>query len=178
MLTPIRGGRGEHARVDQHDGVFPGDAMGYAALHFMDIVYLFDYFKNKPCNKIDTILLFGLDHLTRKEIMFINAESYVFVSTEERSYKGSFGIVTYNRICGTVEVTIGRDTKRVECIRDEKTGLITAYGVNGKYKTGGKVWAASISQAIQDGKIFERVRFGRDDRALKFKKENCIFFAK
>jgi hypothetical protein len=75
---------------------------------------------------------------------------------------------------GTVEVTIGRVTKRVSACLVPKYNWLFAYDVVGRYQQGGKVWPASIHQ---NGEGKENVTFGRDDRSPKFRKENNIYFA-
>lgn len=68
---------------------------------------------------------------------------------------------------GTVEITIGCETRRVPCMVCD--GLIETYGwmtgITGRYATGTKAWPCTILQRKTfDGKIVEIVRFGRDDR--------------
>lgn len=75
---------------------------------------------------------------------------------------------------GTVEVTLRGTTKRVPAVKTKFNNLI-AKGLSGRYASGSKVWPAYIS-LYDDGR--EVVRFGRDDRDPKFRKENAIYFAK
>ena len=67
---------------------------------------------------------------------------------------------------GTVEITLGRETRRVPCM--VCNGLIETYGwmtgITGRYLTGTKAWPCTISQQNVNGKIVEVVNFGRDDR--------------
>ena len=75
---------------------------------------------------------------------------------------------------GTVEVTLRGQTKTVEARHRPQYGWIFAYGIIGRYQTGGKVWPGSI-RSNTDGT--ENVRFGRYDNHPKFRKENAIWFA-
>jgi len=92
----------------------------------------------------------------------------------------SFGIITK----GTVEVTLGRETRRLPARRmvttyDEARGeaTITAYGLGGRYHTGSKVWPASITIYTDGPRAgWETANFGRDDRDPKFNKLRGIFF--
>ena len=78
---------------------------------------------------------------------------------------------------GTVLVTLRGETRRVRAWISSDC-LITAYGITGRYKTGGKAWPAEISQhEAHDGTVYETVWFGRDDRNGKFKKADCLHFA-
>jgi hypothetical protein len=79
-------------------------------------------------------------------------------------------------IIGTVEVTLRGKTKRVPARSVPKYGWLFAYGVVGRYHTGTKTWPGSIRQETRDGKLVERVNFGRYDNHPKFRKENCIWF--
>jgi len=72
---------------------------------------------------------------------------------------------------GTVEVTLGGETRRVKAGRCN--GRVVAYGFGGRYRAGGKVWPASVHQTEKGG---EYVDFGRDDRSGRFQKSNAIFF--
>ena len=78
---------------------------------------------------------------------------------------------------GTVEVTLRGQTKRVEAKLFGEND-ICAYGLVGRYQSASKLWPAHISSRLWDGKLIEDVRFGRDDRHPKFRKENNIWFAK
>lgn len=81
-------------------------------------------------------------------------------------------------IDGTVEVTLHHETRRVEAIQD-KEGRITAYGMRGRYQTGAVSWPASARRVIDPttGNAWDQIRFGRDDRAAKFKKTGNLFFS-
>lgn len=76
---------------------------------------------------------------------------------------------------GTVEATLWNETKRVPCRRNTKHGFAVARGFTGRYRTGGKVWPATV-MVNHNGS--ECVNFGRDDRDSKFRKEHCIWFEK
>ena len=75
---------------------------------------------------------------------------------------------------GTVEVTIGNKTKRVEAIIWAFNGSLVAYGLLGRYEQGSKAWDATLTLYADGG---ESARFGRDDRSGRFNKQNCIYFA-
>ncbi len=78
---------------------------------------------------------------------------------------------------GTVEVTLRGKTRRVEARNTQTVGLF-AFGLVGRYQSGGKLWPATVRQFIDaDGNVREVVNFGRDDRCSKFRKENNIWFA-
>jgi len=80
-------------------------------------------------------------------------------------------------VAGTVEVTIGRETRRVAAsIRDNE---ITAKGLTGRYQTGAKAWPATVTRVIDpsNGRPWDRVQFGRDERANRCKKTSMVFFA-
>jgi len=95
--------------------------------------------------------------------MIINSDS--FIADAEQSEQG------------TVEVTLRRETRRVPAIR--RSGLVTAFGMTGRYQTGTKAWPARVSMMRDqnNGDIFEIVHFGRDDRAGNFHKLNALSFA-
>ncbi|RQU83915.1 hypothetical protein [Burkholderia cenocepacia] len=79
---------------------------------------------------------------------------------------------------GTVEVTLGRETKRVPAWKDRNGCIAVLHGIGGRYRTGtGKIWRVSLSQHKHPttGEILESCWFGRDDRSGKFNK-NGIFF--
>lgn len=79
---------------------------------------------------------------------------------------------------GTVEVTLRNETKTVPAIKGTNDGSITAYGMTGRYVTGTKAWPANVTQRkTPEGKIWDSVTFGRDDRSGKFNKTNALSFA-
>ena len=82
-------------------------------------------------------------------------------------------------INGTVEITLRGEHRIVSAIKSNRTGEITAYGMTGRYQTGTKAWPAKVTQRIdpRDGKLWDVVSFGRDDRNGKFTKTNALFFA-
>jgi len=103
----------------------------------------------------------------------INASTFEPNGTVENH---SFGTIED----GTVEVTLGRETRRVRASRwttpDENR--INAYGVSGRYNTGTKAWPASITLCLTGRRAgMETARFGRDDRDPKFNKMRGIFFS-
>lgn len=78
---------------------------------------------------------------------------------------------------GTVEITLGGETRRVPGCYVKEYGWVIAYGVVGRYRTSTKNWPAMVrSQRGHDGKFFEVADFGRDDRSGRFNKLNCISF--
>jgi hypothetical protein len=107
--------------------------------------------------------------------MIIAANTFEVTATETHS----FGIVER----GTVEVMIGRETRRVRASKTTPTyeggkPTLTAFEMTGRYQTGAKAWPASVTQTTwADGKVTESADFGRDDRSGRFNKLNCIFFA-
>lgn len=82
---------------------------------------------------------------------------------------------------GTVELTLGRETRRVPAERSRQDGRIIARGISGRYQTGGKVWPARISYAPEYlGKpglahLVWDCHFGRYDNHHKFQKTNIFF---
>lgn len=87
--------------------------------------------------------------------------------------------VTYGTgISGTVEATIGKETKRVECNKNSD-GSISAFGFVMKYRTGKKLWPTMLSYRIveQTGKPHESVMSGRDERVGRCQMTNNIWFA-
>jgi acylphosphatase len=77
----------------------------------------------------------------------------------------SFQATDENGHNGTVEVTFQGQTRRVKAFKNAFG--ISAYGaLTGRYQSGSKAWPASIHLDERG----EYTRFGRDDRASKFKK--------
>lgn len=78
---------------------------------------------------------------------------------------------------GTVEVTLGRETRRVDAMK--RDAGITAFGLTGRYQTGSKAWPARATRVIDPstGRPWDRIEFGNDDRSGRCKKTNQIFFA-
>ena len=95
----------------------------------------------------------------------INRETFISETTEA-GYKGSVLEV------GTVECTIGDETKRLPAVRSDEGRIYIRSGIGGKYRTSMKVWKASISTR-DDGKP-DYVWFGRDDR-FNFRKQGIFF---
>jgi hypothetical protein len=78
-----------------------------------------------------------------------------------------------NRVAyGTVEVTLGRETRRVRAL-SFGDGYIVAYGITGRYRTGMKAWPGSIT--LQPGFKNEHVSFGFDSRSGKHHKATISF---
>lgn len=76
---------------------------------------------------------------------------------------------------GTVEVTLLGETRRLPAMHYGNS--ISARGLGGRYRTGTKVWNATITLHL-GGRLegAETYDFGRDDSAPKFQKLNFIFF--
>jgi len=81
-------------------------------------------------------------------------------------------------VVGVVDVTLRGETRTVRAWQ-EKDGMIVAFGMTGRYQTGTKAWAATVSQRTdpRTGKVWDDVSFGRDDRSTKFQKTNSLSFA-
>jgi hypothetical protein len=75
---------------------------------------------------------------------------------------------------GTVEVTLGRETRRLPASRDSEGGVSVGHGLFGTYATSSKRWPAFLKL---DEKGREFARFGRDDRSGRFNKIRGIAFA-
>jgi len=73
---------------------------------------------------------------------------------------------------GTVELTLGRETRRVRAVKHDKYGWLFAYGIEGRYNTGNKWWSGSV-QSDAEGKI--HVQFGRYDNHPKFNNTTVRF---
>ena len=82
------------------------------------------------------------------------------------------GVSQWGDAEGTVELTLGRETRRVRALKDEKYGWVYAYGVEGMYRTGSKWWSGSV-RSDAEGKIY--VQFGRYDNHPKFNKTTVRF---
>lgn len=78
---------------------------------------------------------------------------------------------------GTVEVTLHNETRRVRALTSSK-GTITAFGMTGRYQTGMKAWPARVDHVIDptNGQAWNRISFGRDERAGRCKKTSHLFF--
>jgi hypothetical protein len=96
----------------------------------------------------------------------INRDTFKAESVETASWGAVFDI-------GTVEVTLGNETKTLPARRaHESNAIYITSGIGGRYRTSTKIWKASVSQ-LSDGR--DRIWFGRDDRNMNFNK-NSIFF--
>lgn len=79
---------------------------------------------------------------------------------------------------GTVEVTLRNETRRVSAYKSTRDESVTARGMTGRYLTGTKAWPAEVQQRVTpEGKVWDFVSFGRDDRSGKFQKTNALSFA-
>lgn len=79
------------------------------------------------------------------------------------------GIVLTN---GTVEVTLGGQTKRLPACRRDN-GDISVRGLVGRYRTSAQPWPATVINEARG----TYVHFGRDDRSARFQKINGLAFA-
>jgi hypothetical protein len=79
---------------------------------------------------------------------------------------------------GTVEATIGKETKTVPAFLGN--GYIVAHGFVGRYRTGTKLWGATISNQIDPttGEAWESYNFGFDSRSGRHNRIPDIWFAK
>lgn len=108
----------------------------------------------------------------------INPTTFIKTHDEVGSYKSSTTkkLVEYTTEIGTVEVTIGKETKICEARRSGDT--IYAKGMKGRYNTGGKSWNAVVWVRMNEkGEWYENIDFGRDDRHPKFQKRDAVYFA-
>ena len=92
------------------------------------------------------------------------------------------GAYSERSVYGTVEVTIGRETKRVRASLYQSVesphlnNEITAYGITGRYRTGMKAWPGSVTQRVDEKKgEWEFVHFGFDSRSGKHHKATISF---
>ena len=98
--------------------------------------------------------------------MFIlNAFSFEVTGTEPVSYDP-----TQTREIGTVEATIGRETKRVNAVR-YNDGRIVSWDFTGRYVTGKKAWPATVS--LHGDRQW--VWFGRDHHTMRCCKSHISF---
>src|SRR5262245_772579 len=68
---------------------------------------------------------------------------------------------------GTVETTLGHQSRVLPAKRYEDGSIYIMDGIAGRYVSGGKVWPATVASYV--GKP-EYVNFGRDDRSGRFKR--------
>lgn len=78
-----------------------------------------------------------------------------------------------NRINGKVVVQYGNQELVVWCRKFEDDSSIYAYGFVGKYRTGNKLWNATMSA---NKNCPTTIWFGRDDRIGNFSKTNCVWY--
>ena len=94
----------------------------------------------------------------------LNAFSFEATGTEELTWgEGS-------REIGTVEATLGYQTKRVEAVR-YPSGHIVSWGFTGRYRTGTKAWPATVSLHGERESVF----YGRDERVGRCRKDGLSF---
>jgi len=78
---------------------------------------------------------------------------------------------------GTVEATIGNETKTVPAFNNN--GYITAHGFIGRYRTGKKLWGATVMNRIDpiNGRELESIHFGFDSRSGRHVTIKDVWFA-
>lgn len=103
----------------------------------------------------------------------INRDSFISTGTETKTYESKRGDWTTTYETGSVEVTLQRQTKRIEARRYED-GSICVNALTGRYQQGGKAWPASLTSYANKS---DYVWFGRDDRSGRFNKANGLYFA-
>lgn len=94
----------------------------------------------------------------------LNEFSFEVTGTEEITWGDGV------REVGTVEATLGRQTKRVSAVR-YKDGRIVSWDFTGRYMTGKKAWPATVS--VDHGREF--VWYGRDERVRRCTKSGLSF---
>jgi len=79
---------------------------------------------------------------------------------------------------GTIEATIGNETKTVPAYSQD--GFIYAHGFVGRYRTGKKLWNATIMSRIDttNGRERESVHFGFDSRSGRHARIQDVWFKK
>jgi len=99
----------------------------------------------------------------------LNASTYIADTEQaENAY--------YER--GTVEATLHNKTQRVPASKDRQTGELIGRGFVMKYRTGTKVWNASVStRTAPDGTKWESIASGFDSRSGKHQMSGNIWFA-
>lgn len=102
----------------------------------------------------------------------VNIASYITTGQRGILHAGTKYELRYEE--GTIEVTIGRETRRLGAKRYDGSPTIYVQGVVGRYQTGSKAWPASVI-AYLDGR--ESIHFGRDERQRRCRK-TTIHFAK
>ena len=79
---------------------------------------------------------------------------------------------------GTVEVTLGRETRRLKANRRGVKITVHSQGqIFGRYRTGKKNWPAVLfSNMTPEGKVLESCLYGNDDRSGRCQINNSVFF--
>ena len=79
---------------------------------------------------------------------------------------------------GTVEVTLGGETRRLEAHRRGVKIRVHSQGqIFGRYRTGKKNWPAVLfSNKTPEGKVWESCVYGNDDRSGRCQITNSVFF--
>lgn len=85
-------------------------------------------------------------------------------------------------VYGTVALTLAGQTKRVRAslylsndTSSHVHGMLTAYGITGRYMTGTKAWPGSVTSRL--GWENDTVQFGFDSRSGKHRKVSISFAA-
>lgn len=98
--------------------------------------------------------------------MIINSFTFVATSSEPLPWDA-----TQTRERGTVEATLGRETRTVEAVRYE-CGRIVSWAFTGRYRTGTKAWPATVRIDF-DGR--ETVWYGKDHHSNRCHKTGISF---
>ena len=95
----------------------------------------------------------------------LNASTFEATGTE------LWGSTDRTREIGTVEATLGRETKRVNAVRYDD-GHIVSWDFTGRYRTSTKQWPATVSLE-NDGSDW--VWFGKDHHSRNCQKTGLSF---
>ena len=95
----------------------------------------------------------------------LNASTFEATGTE------LWGSNDLTREIGTVEATLGRETKRVNAVRYDD-GSIVSWDFTGRYRTSTKRWPATVSLK-DDGSDW--VWFGKDHHSRRCQKTGLSF---
>lgn len=104
----------------------------------------------------------------------IKSDTFIKTGEDALTYKVKKQEYSHPYDIGTVQVELdgGRKVVTANAKRYQKDGGIYVEGFVGRYRTGGKVWRASVSTSNGG----TRVWFGRDDRSGKFQKVGEVWF--
>lgn len=95
----------------------------------------------------------------------LNAATFEATGTEPLPYRPE-----ETREVGTIEATLGGQTKRVEAVRYEG-GRIVSWDFTGRYRTGTKAWPATVS--VEGDR--ETVWYGKDHHTGRCQKTGLSF---